>query len=66
MEKNEKLKKLVLKIVRVIISMKYLKLKILILTIFYLMKSHTKIFWFMIFHTKLSLVRSHCVIGLIK
>ena len=42
-----------------------LKLKILIL-IFYWMKNHMKIFWFMTFHTKLCLVQNLCVLYLIK
>ena len=46
-------KKLILKIAYVIILMTSSKSKILILTIFQQMKNHTKIFWFMTFHTKL-------------
>ena len=51
---------LALKILHLII------LKILDLIIFYWIKSHTKIIWFMIFRAKLWLVQSLCVIGLIK
>ena len=43
-EKNNKLKKLLLKTVRVINSMAHLKSKILIVIIFYWMKNHMKIF----------------------
>ena len=30
------------------------------------MKNHTKIFWFMTFHTKLCLVQNHCLLDLMK
>ena len=53
MESNDELKEIDIKIVRVIISRTQLKLKILILIIFYWMKKHMKIFWFLTFHTKL-------------
>ena len=34
--------------------------------IFYWMKNHMKIFWFMTFHTKLCLVQNHYVLDLMK
>ena len=43
---------LILKIVLDIISMTQLKLKILILIIFYWRRNHMKIFWSMTFHKK--------------
>ena len=46
------LKKSIFKNVRVIIFTTELKLKILILVIFYWIKSHMKIFWFMTFYKK--------------
>ena len=30
------------------------------------MKNHTKIFWFMTFHTKFCLVQNHCLLDLMK
>ena len=50
-EKNNELNKLVSKNVLVIISMTSLKFKKLFLIIFYYIKNHINIFWYMMFHT---------------
>ena len=53
MESKSELKKSIIKNVFVIIFTTDLKLKILILVIFYWIKSHMKMFWFMTFYKKI-------------